>query len=240
MDLFETNERVWGKRFDSNSVIKYYCHWIFRWYNFQLIGLVKDIDMSDLECDKIIMLQKKYFWLWLAINICILSFIPWFFWNETFVNSILTYFLAFVYSSNKAFLINSVTHSWGWKAYDTTIEPTFTLFATYLTLGEGYHNFHHAFPYDYSASELKWTENFNPGTFLIDMIEFFGWVHNKRVANPELIQKRRLRTGDTTAPVKPKWGVVLDYCLGFFVYFSPISLILAIRYVFTSSCYIFI
>ena len=192
--------------------------------------IAKEIDMSDLECDKIIMFHKKYFWLWTAINICTFTFIPCFFWNETFVNSISTFFLDFVVVSNHTFLINSANHCWGWKPYDATIEPTLSRITAYLTLGEGYHNFHHTFPSDYSASELKWTENYNPSTLVIDVMEYFGWVRNKRVANPELIQKRRLRTGDTAVIVRPKWSVAFDYFLGTMVLTHYIWVTLLIRY----------
>ena len=186
--------------------------------------------MSDLESDQAIMFNKKYFWWWLPINICTLAFTSWFFWNETFVNSLMTVCLGFVVSVNQASLINSVNHSWGWKPYDTTIEPTFSRITTYLSFGEGYHNFHHAFPSDYSASELKWRDNYNPSTLVIDVMEYFGWVWNKRVANPELIQKRRLRTGDSAVVVKPKWSVVFDYILGIVVLSASFLLIMTLRY----------
>ena len=136
-----------------------------------MINLARDVDMSDLKVDQFIMLQKNYYWLVTAVNICTLNFIPWFFWNETLINSSLTFPLSFLVSSHQTFLINSVNHSCGWKPYDTTIEPTFSRITTYLSVGEGYHNFHHAFPSDYSASELKWRENYNPSTLVIDVME---------------------------------------------------------------------
>ena len=186
--------------------------------------------MSDLECDQAIMFHKKYFWWVIAMNACTFTIIPWFFWNETLFNSFSLYFLIIFFIYHQSSLINSVTHSWGWKPYDTTIEPTFSRIATYFTLGEGYHNFHHAFPFDYSASELKWTENYNISTLVIDLLECFGCLRNKRVANPELIQKRRLRTGDTAEDVKPKWGVVLDYFFGIIVSSFAFWLVLLLRY----------
>ena len=191
--------------------------------------------MSDLERDQAIMFHKKYFLFVTAINICTLTFIPWFFWNETLVNSLSTIIFGIFVLLNQTCLINSVSHSWGWKPYDTTIEPTFSRLIAYLTLGEGYHNFHHAFPFDYSGSEFKCTEIYNPATLVIDVMEYFGWVRNKREANPELIQKRRLRTGDSAVSITPKWGVLLDYLFGIVVLAFPMWVILSLRFAFKAA-----
>ena len=53
--------------------------------------------MSDLEIDQAVMFHKKYFWWVNALHICILTFIPWFLWNEILVNSFFDgYYLNFV------------------------------------------------------------------------------------------------------------------------------------------------
>ena len=149
--------------------------------------------MSDMEKDQLIMFQNKYFWYLVLFNICIGTCIPCYFWKEAVFSSVCSVFLAFAVLLNHTQLINSLNHCWGWKPYDTEIEPTFTRFSAYMTLGEGYHNFHHVFPTDYSASEFKWADNYNPSTLIIDALEYIGWVKNKRTAKPELIQERRLR-----------------------------------------------
>jgi stearoyl-CoA desaturase (delta-9 desaturase) len=69
---------------------------------------------------------------------------------------------------------NSIAHRYGITPYNKLIAPTFNKLATYLSLGEGYHNFHHTFPYDYSTGECSWKENFNLSTLFIDIFAYFG------------------------------------------------------------------
>lgn len=68
----------------------------------------------------------------------------------------------------------------------------------YSTYGEGYHNFHHIFPFDYSSSELDWRGNFNFSTFFIDAFARIGWAYDLRRASPTVIAKRIERTGDVS------------------------------------------
>jgi stearoyl-CoA desaturase (delta-9 desaturase) len=48
--------------------------------------------------------------------------------------------------SLKAWLVNSAAHIFGNRPFDNRIEPRENLLVVYLSLGEGYHNYHHTFP----------------------------------------------------------------------------------------------
>lgn len=66
-----------------------------------------------------------------------------------------------------------------------------------LAFGEGWHNYHHVFPWDYKAAELgNYSVNFTTG--FIDFFAKIGWAYNLRSVEPELIKKRAERTGDGT------------------------------------------
>ena len=62
-----------------------------------------------------------------------------------------------------------------------------------LAMGEGFHNYHHTFPYDYSTSE--WGYTFNTTTKLIDLMSCIGQAYNLRTASTETIEARSIRTG---------------------------------------------
>jgi len=66
----------------------------------------------------------------------------------------------------------------------------------FLISGEGYHNFHHTFPWDYSTSEWGW--NINLTTFILDQLAKIGWVYDRRYVTKDLIEKRKTRTGPQT------------------------------------------
>ena len=98
------------------------------------------------------------------------------------------------------------------KPYDKSIKPVENHLVTYLSMGEGYHNYHHVFPNDYSASEFGWASNFNPTTAFIDFFEKIGLAYDKKVAPNSLINSRRQRTGDNKAKVRI--NIIVDFLIG--------------------------
>jgi stearoyl-CoA desaturase (delta-9 desaturase) len=66
-----------------------------------------------------------------------------------------------------------------------------------LAYGEGFHNYHHVFPYDYKTAELG-DYTFNPTTAFIDFFARIGWAYSLKTMSKETILKRIARTGDGT------------------------------------------
>jgi stearoyl-CoA desaturase (delta-9 desaturase) len=60
--------------------------------------------------------------------------------------------------------------------------------------GEGFHNYHHSFPQDYSASEYRWSLNFT--TFFIDCMAAIGLAYDRKKVSKAAILARIKRTGD--------------------------------------------
>lgn len=71
-----------------------------------------------------------------------------------------------------------------------------------MALGEGWHNYHHVFPWDYKTSELG-DYSANTTTAFIDFFSKLGWAYDLKTVSPEMIKKRAERTGDGSHPV---WG----------------------------------
>lgn len=67
----------------------------------------------------------------------------------------------------------------------------------YLAFGEGWHNYHHVFPWDYKAAELG-NYKLNLTTAFIDLMAKIGWAYELKTASVDMIKKRALRTGDGT------------------------------------------
>lgn len=78
--------------------------------------------------------------------------------------------------------VNSVSHTFGYKPYDPTIPPTNNLFTSIVAVGEGWHNFHHAHPYDYAAAEHNWFIEWNPSKFVIDLLSLLGQTSDHKRA----------------------------------------------------------
>jgi len=64
-------------------------------------------------------------------------------------------------------------------------------------LGEGWHNYHHVFPWDYKAAELG-NYRANLTTAFIDFFALIGWAYDMKTVSNDMIVKRAGRTGDGT------------------------------------------
>ncbi|KAJ8966900.1 hypothetical protein NQ317_010171 [Molorchus minor] len=97
--------------------------------------------------------------LFAIFNVILPVAIPVYFWNETIWNSFwINFNTRFTITLNIAFFVNSVAHMWGQKPYDKDISPVENLAVSLAALGEGWHNYHHVFPWDYKtgwAYDLK-------------------------------------------------------------------------------------
>lgn len=60
-----------------------------------------------------------------------------------------------------------------------------------LAMGEGWHNYHHTFPWDYKVAELPHFINLT--TVLLDIFAKIGWAYDAKVASPTLIRATVLR-----------------------------------------------
>lgn len=68
------------------------------------------------------------------------------------------------------------------QPYDAKELATENRITTLLTLGEGWHSWHHAFAHDYAASELGALQQFNPTKVFIDLCATFGLAYGRKRA----------------------------------------------------------
>lgn len=92
---------------------------------------------------------------------------------------------------------NSLLHWNGRKPYDSTQTAIDNFFYNIITFGEGFHNFHHAFPFDYRSNELMdvWHVS-SVSTIFIDFCAFLGLIYDRRTASPEMIRRKVQKIGD--------------------------------------------
>lgn len=81
--------------------------------------------------------------------------IPYYLTNYSFQASFFTCSIfRYLLSLHYTWLVNSAAHIWGMKPYDKSFSATNNKIVAILTYGEGWHNYHHVFPWDYKAAEL--------------------------------------------------------------------------------------
>lgn len=73
------------------------------------------------------------------------------------------------------------------------------MFVAFFAVGEGWHNYHHAFPWDYRASELGTPVNMTG--YLIDKLASWGYVYDRKSATHIMVKNRVMRTGDKSHKV---------------------------------------
>jgi len=79
------------------------------------------------------------------------------------------------------------------KPYDENIGPAENRLVSVLAMGEGFHNYHHTFPYDYSTSE--WGLRLNMTTCFINAMAKLGLASDLCTASSSVVAARAARTG---------------------------------------------
>ncbi|KAJ3409447.1 hypothetical protein CcCBS67573_g01266 [Chytriomyces confervae] len=170
------------------------------------------MDISDLNSDPMIQFQHDYY---LPLGIIAAFVIPtvvaglgWGDWMGGFFYAGVAR-LVFVHHST--FCVNSLAHYLGERTFDDKRTPSDHVITALITLGEGYHNFHHEFPSDYrNAIELH---QYDPTKWLIWSASLFGLTYNLKMFPSNEIEKGRIDMQQKGVDAKSKeldWGVPLQ------------------------------
>ena len=101
---------------------------------------------------------------------------------------------------HSTWFVNSTAHMFGDRPYNKKIEPRENYWVSYGAFGEGYHNYHHSFPQDYSTSELGGKLNLTKR--FIDFMALLGLAYNLRKASRDVVHKRKLKVMLSSQSVK--------------------------------------
>jgi stearoyl-CoA desaturase (delta-9 desaturase) len=99
-------------------------------------------------------------------------------------------FLRIVVTHHTTFFVNSLAHTWGERRYDQEISACDNWAVALLTLGEGYHSFHHRFPNDY-RNGVRWYQ-WDPAKWWIRSLELLGLARRLRRVPDERIESARM------------------------------------------------
>lgn len=105
-------------------------------------------------------------------------------WGESLYNGFMVMgVIKYVVTLHATWLVNSAAHLHGEHPYDEHINPAESPVVSLFAVGEGWHNFHHSFPGDYSTSEFGASTQFNPTRVLIDLCAALGLVWDRNTAS---------------------------------------------------------
>jgi len=127
-------------------------------------------------------LAKRPFYVWLndyhwvpmvAMGVVLLAIggLPLFLWGI---------FVRVVFGLHATWLVNSATHMWGSRRFNTRDDSRNNLWVALITFGEGWHNNHHAHPTS-ARHGLAWWE-FDPSWLLLRVLRKLGVASAVQVA----------------------------------------------------------
>ena len=133
---------------------------------------------KDLLKDPFMRLLDKTFLAWhFALGVALLAF-GWLVWDAYTGWSFVFFgmFLRLVYVMHVTWLVNSASHMWGYRSYNTHDDSRNLWWVGVLAYGEGWHNNHHAFPARARHGHRWWEIDMT--YMLIRTMEFFGLAWN--------------------------------------------------------------
>jgi len=134
----------------------------------------------DLLNDRMVMFQHNYYVpLLLLTNIGFTAAIGWAVGDIGGV-MLMAGLVRMVLGHHITFFINSLAHMFGKQPYTDENTARDNVWLALITWGEGYHNYHHIFQYDY-RNGVKWWQ-FDPTKWLVSSLSKVGLTYNlKRI-----------------------------------------------------------
>ncbi|CAG8446765.1 11145_t:CDS:2 [Diversispora eburnea] len=130
-------------------------------------------DISDLDADPLKRLQHRHYGIF-AIGMgfvfpSLIAGLGWGDWRGGFFFAGVT---RLIFVHHATFCVNSLAHYLGDTPFDDRHTPRDHFVTAILSLGEGYHNFHHEFPMDYRNAIKHY--QYDPTKWLIKVLSYFG------------------------------------------------------------------
>ena len=150
-------------------------------------------NVSDLKRDPILAFQHKH---WFAIawgvNLLMLTACSLVLGNWVGIFIIAGPFRVVVVQ-HFTFLVNSIAHMWGSQPYSQATSARDNWALSFLTMGEGYHNYHHSFEWDYRNGP-RWY-NVDPNKWLIWTLSKLGLASGLRRTPMDVVLNTRFEEG---------------------------------------------
>lgn len=157
-----------------------------------ILGAPATSDFSncpDLQKDPLLRHNHKYYWLWLTVTAGLIPLGIGFLVGRPLAFLLLGGFTRLFVVNQATFLINSYAHYFGRRPFSTKLTAKDSLFCSVLAWGEGWHNYHHRFPFDYRNGHKIY--HWDPSKWVIASASYFGLASNlKRTPACEIYRAR--------------------------------------------------
>jgi stearoyl-CoA desaturase (delta-9 desaturase) len=149
-------------------------------------------DISDLNDDPVVVWQhKNYIKSVLTMSLIFPTLVCGLGWGEWMGGFIYAGILRIFFVQQATFCVNSLAHWLGDQPFDDRNSPRDHVFTALVTLGEGYHNFHHEFPSDY-RNAIEWWQ-YDPTKWFIWTCKKLGLAYDLKQFRQNEIEKGRIQ-----------------------------------------------
>ncbi|KAI5845394.1 delta-9 fatty acid desaturase [Tricharina praecox] len=169
-------------------------------------------DISDLNTDPVVVWQHKhYLWVVVFMGLVFPTLVAGFGWGDWIGGFIYAGILRIFFVQQATFCVNSLAHWLGDQPFDDRNSPRDHVITALVTLGEGYHNFHHEFPSDY-RNAIEWFQ-YDPTKWCIWTWKQLGFAYDLKQFRSNEIEKGRIQQLQKKIDRKRAtldWGVPLE------------------------------
>ena len=186
-----SDHRLHHKKLDTEedpySIKRGFFHAHIGWILEDKPTIIKNV--NDLKSNPIVMFQYKYYWP-IAIGLSfILPTVVGLYYGRPIGGLLWGGFLRLTLVHHFTFFINSLCHYVGKRPFEIETSARDSWWVAYLTFGEGFHNFHHKFQWDY-RNGVRWYD-FDPSKWAIKFLSYFKLTKDIKKAEEHKILRAR-------------------------------------------------
>ncbi|MDO8526092.1 MAG: fatty acid desaturase [Deltaproteobacteria bacterium] len=174
---------------DPYSITKGFWHAHIGWILYKEDEVPNYENVPDLLADPLVRFQHRFY---LPLAVVTGLFLPAgiaFLWGDWLGGFFLAGFARVVMNHHLTFSINSFCHFIGRQPYSEKDSSRDSWILSFLTYGEGYHNFHHSFPTDFRNGIRSW--HWDPSKWMITALSWIGQTKNlRRTPEPRILKSR--------------------------------------------------
>ncbi|KAG8947466.1 hypothetical protein FRC00_009110 [Tulasnella sp. 408] len=148
-------------------------------------------DISDLNKNRIVRWQHDYYvWLLILMSYVIPTVACGLLWGDFKGGFFYAGAMRSAFVHHSTFCVNSLAHYLGEAPFDDKHTPRDHFITALVTMGEGYHNFHHQFPMDY-RNAIKWYQ-YDPTKWFIVAMQWLGLAYQLKAFPENEVKKGQL------------------------------------------------
>jgi stearoyl-CoA desaturase (delta-9 desaturase) len=146
-------------------------------------------NVGDLKKDPLVRFQHEHYVLLALVFGALLPVGLGFLWGDPIGALLVAGFTRLMIQYHATFAVNSFAHMLGTQPYSTATSARDSFITAIITLGEGYHNFHHSFQMDY-RNGVRWWQ-LDPTKWFVWTLSKAGVTRDLRRAAPDRIRAAR-------------------------------------------------